>query len=173
MPSHALKPWKITLLRAQAPTELSNSGTKLASFVKRRSARAVHVDFEHHAKAALRVIDLNDYLSGRPEPPPALLHYALAVRLANKGDVSELVDRLWLANAAGTQREAVRMSDREIPARKWLTVPVDRDRFGDLDGGFVAVAELAGHPREIRSDVEHLRDDIVQEVLESRVANGY
>ncbi len=26
MPSHALKPWKITLLRAQAPTELSNSG---------------------------------------------------------------------------------------------------------------------------------------------------
>jgi len=30
MPSHALKPWKITLLRAQAPTELSNSGTSLA-----------------------------------------------------------------------------------------------------------------------------------------------
>ncbi len=28
MPSHALKPWKITLLRAQAPTELSNSGLK-------------------------------------------------------------------------------------------------------------------------------------------------
>ena len=32
MPSHALKPWKITLLRAQAPTELSNSGIPLAAF---------------------------------------------------------------------------------------------------------------------------------------------
>ncbi len=32
MPSHALKPWKITLLRAQAPTELSNSGGTEATF---------------------------------------------------------------------------------------------------------------------------------------------
>ncbi len=32
MPSHALKPWKITLLRAQAPTELSNSGWRYPGF---------------------------------------------------------------------------------------------------------------------------------------------
>ncbi len=64
MPSHALKPWKITLLRAQAPTELSNSGRAATTKGKiERFFRTVRDQFLVEIDDGVELAELNRLFS--------------------------------------------------------------------------------------------------------------
>jgi hypothetical protein len=130
-----------------------------------RLATRVRVGFEHRTEQIGPFV----IVAGDNDPRPYPVEYRLTLVVTNDGETTEYVT--WCAAQQAEGDLGYDLSgnlggDRALKPRERLTVDFAANECGfDLTPGFVGVVRLASG-EQVRSDVEHLSNELVAHVAE-------